>query len=209
MKTNFKSILLIGAGVIFTLLSACHFDHKDSTSIADSANKKQIAATDSANRANSTYSDSVNRANTLLKESASKFLVKSFESGMFEIQMARLVALKGLNADVKDLELNLLGSYNSITAKITEIATTAGFTLPAAIHADHQKDLNDLDKLAGADFDNKYVALVVADHKAAVNDYKDAYKNLPESLTKTFASETLPKIEDLFALAKKVKERIK
>jgi hypothetical protein len=42
-----------------------------------------------------------------------------------------------------------------------------------------------------------------------VDDYKDAYKNLGDGDTKTFAAETLPRIQDHLEMAKKVQDRIK
>ena len=64
-------------------------------------------------------------------------------------------------------------------------------------------------KLTGADFDKKYINAIVDGHEAAVSSYKDAYKNLSPGDTKTFAAETLPKIQDHLAMAKKVQDRIK
>ncbi|MDB5018229.1 MAG: hypothetical protein JWQ84_3061 [Mucilaginibacter sp.] len=204
MKTN-----LIAASAFLLLLSACRAGQKDSSAAADSANQKQITATDSANRSQSVSSDSANRAKTALKEDASKFLVKSYESGMFEIQLSQLAASNALDGDVKNLAAKLVTDHTAINAKISAIAASANFALPNKVNSDHQKDLQDMAKLTGADFDKKYMSTIVSGHEKSVNNYKDAYKNLAASDTKNFAGQTLPKIEDHLAMAKKVKDRIK
>jgi putative membrane protein len=209
MKTNLKNYLPIGAIACFVFLAACHSRSKDSSAAADSANQKQIAATDSASRAQSVTSDSASRAKTALKEDASKFLVASYESGMFEIQLSQLAATNALDGDIKKLAASLVTDHTAINAKISAIAASANFELPVAVNSDHQKDLQDIAKITGPDFDKKYINTIVGGHEKSVSNYKDAYKNLTASDTKTFAGETLPKIEEHLAMAKKVKDRIK
>jgi len=220
MKTNHIRYIALLSIVFFALSVGCHSGQKDSSSIADSANKAQIKstdsadkaqikATDSANKAQASSSDSSLKASKSLKEDASKFLVKSYESGIYEIQLSELAATNALDPDVKNLAVSLVAGHKAIDSKISAIAASANFLLPSAINADHQKSLQDLGKLTGADFDKKYINTIVSGHENAVSDYKDAYKNLSPGDTKTFAGETLPTIEDHLAMAKKVKDRIK
>jgi putative membrane protein len=209
MKTSFKNYLAYGSFALFIFFSACHSGSKDSSAVADSANQKQIAFTDSANRRLNSNADSANRVKTALQQDASKFLVKSYESGMYEIQLSQLAATNGLDPDVKGLAASLVTDHTAINAKINAIAASADFVLPGAVNADHQKDLQDMAKLTGADFDKKYINTIVSGHEKSINNYKDAYKLLIASDTKTFAGETLPKIEYHLAMAKKVKDKIK
>jgi putative membrane protein len=208
MKTNHFNLL---ASIGFALLmaaSACH-GAKDSTTVADSANQKQIASTDSANKAQVKSSDSSLKARTALKEDASKFLVKSYESGMYEVQLSQLAATNSLVAGVKDLAANLVTAHTAVNAKISAIAANANFALPTALNADHQKDLQNIGKLTGTDFDKKYINTIIDGHEKSIDSYKDAAKNLTPSDTKTFASETLPHLEEHLAMAKKGKDGLK
>ncbi len=209
MKTKFFNYLAVGAIALSITVTACHSGEKNSSAVADSANQKQIASTDSANKANVSAADSANGAKKTLKEDASKFLVKSYESGMYEIQLSQLAATNALDGDVKNLAASLVTAHTAINQQISAIAASANFVLPVAVDADHQKALADIGKITGADFDKKYVGTIVAGHEKSVDNYKDAYKNLAASDTRTFAGETLPKIEDHLAMAKKIKDRIK
>jgi len=209
MKTYAKKYLGLPTLALFTLALGCHSGQKDSSAIADSANQKQISATDSANKAQISSSDSSQKATKSLQQDASKFLVKSYESGLYEIQLSELAATNALDADVKNLAATLVTDHKLINSKIAAIAASANFILPEAVNTDHQKNLQDIGKLTGADFDKKYINTIVSGHENSVSDYKDAYKNLSAGDTKTFAGETLPKIEDHLEMAKKVKDRIK
>jgi putative membrane protein len=209
MKTKLKKHLTIGCLALFIGLSACHSGAKDSSAVADSTNQKQIAATDSANKAQANSADSANKAKKTLSEDASKFLVKNYESGMYEVQLSQMAATNALDTDVKNFAASLVTAHTAINAEIRAIAASANFALPVAVNADHQKELQDMQKITGADFDKKYINTIVDGHEKSVTSYKDAYKNLSPGDTKTFAAETLPKIEDHLAMAKKVKDRIK
>ncbi|HEY8782668.1 MAG TPA: DUF4142 domain-containing protein [Mucilaginibacter sp.] len=209
MKASFKNYLPVGTLAMLILLFACHSAPKDSISAADSANKKLIAADDSARKAQRVALDSADRSKTALLEDASKFLVKCYESGMYETQLSQLAATNALDADVKNLAATLVTDHTAINAQINAIAASANLVLPAVLTTDHQKDLKDMTKLTGADFDKKYASIIISGHEKSISNYKDAYKHLAPSDTKTFAGETLPKIQDHLAMAKKVKDRIK
>jgi putative membrane protein len=209
MKTIFKRYLFFLPAAIAMVLLSCHSKPKDSSAVADSANQKQITQTDSANKAQAAKSDSTLNAKKGLQEDASKFLVKSYESGMYEIQLSQLAATNAVDGDVKSLAAMLVTDHTAINAKINAIAASANFVLPAAVNTDHEKDLQAIAKLTGADFDKKYINTIVAGHEKSVSNYKDAYKNLSAGDTQTFAGETLPKIQNHLAMAKKVQDRIK
>ena len=209
MKTQALKLFAFPFIIVFASLAGCHSGSKDSTAVADSANQKTIAATDSANKAQVSHSDSSLNANKKLDQDASKFLVKSYEAGMYEIQLSQLAATNALSPDVKELAADLVTAHTTINSRMSAIAASANFVLPAAIDAGHQKDLQNIGKLTGADFDKKYVNTIVDGHENAVSDYKYAYKNLSPGDTRTFAATTLPKIQDHLAMAKKVQDRIK
>jgi putative membrane protein len=209
MKTKSLQRFAFPLIIVLVSIAGCHSGRRNSISVADSANQKEIAKRDSANKVQASRADSSILANKKLSEDESKFLVKSYEDGMYELGLAQLAAKNGLDADVKDLAAELVTAHSTINLKIRQIAATANFVLPAAIDADHQNDMQDLRKLRGADFDEKYINLIVDDYEDAVDDYKDAYKNLADGVVRTFAAETLPRFQDHLEMAKKVQDRIK
>src|ERR1700733_13831021 len=121
MKTQTIKLLAVPVIIFSSMLTGCHSSPKDSTAVADSANQKGIAKTDSANKAQASQADSSINANKKLSEDASKFLVKSYEAGMYEIQLSQLAATNGLDADVKSLAASLVTAHTDINAKISAI----------------------------------------------------------------------------------------
>jgi putative membrane protein len=207
MKILVKN-LLAGQLIMLLCLAACNANHKNSSEVADSANQEFIAKTDSANKVQEHRDDSALRANKDVMKDASKFLVKWYESGMYELQLSQLAATNALDADVKSLAVTFVNDHKAINTKIESIASHNNFVLPTSVNADHQRDLRDITKLTGANFDKKYINTIISAHEASVDSYKDAYKNLAPGDTKTFAGEALPAIEDHLSMAKKVAGRI-
>jgi putative membrane protein len=208
MKTTIKNYLFAAPLMVLLWLAACNGNRKNSSEVADSANQKFIAKADSANKVQEHKDDSALRANKDVMKDASKFLVKWYESGMYELQLSQLAATNALDADVKNLAVTFVNDHKAINTKIESIASHNNFVLPTSVNADHQRDLRDITKLTGADFDKKYVNTIISAHDESVDSYKNAYKNLAAGDTKTFAGQALPAIEDHLTMAKKVAGRI-
>jgi putative membrane protein len=198
----------MGQLLMLLCLTACHTNQKNSVDVADSANQKFISKTDSANKAQERTADSAIRANKDVMRDASKFLVKWYELGMYELQLSQLAASNGLDADVKNLAATLVKDHRDINTNIQSIASNNNFVLPTNLNIDHQRTLQDITKLNGADFDKKYINTIINAHEESVDSYKDAYKNLAAGDTKNFAGQALPALEDHLSMAKKVAKRI-
>lgn len=221
MKTPFK-IYLAGAFIAAAAaLTSCGNTKSNNASYAaDSANKDQIRKTDSArneavahadsgNKAMIAKGDSANKAVKDLKEDAAKFLVKAFESGMFEIELSQMAATHAASAEVKQLASHLVVAHKDMNAQMAKIAFDAAYKLPGGIDSDHAKDLNKLDKLKGADFDKQFMDMIVSGHEKSVDNYKKAGKELSMGETKNYVVKILPVIEEHLAMARKLKDRIK
>lgn len=221
MKTLIKNYIAGAAILVVAALSACTNTKSNNASYAaDSANKAKIATTDTAKIDSIAQVDSNNKkaetkANEAIKEkkklmeNEAAFLVKSYEGGLFEIELAELAASHAANADVKQLATQLIAAHKAFNSQMLSIAFNATYTLPGGIDSDHAKDLTNLDKLKGNDFDKKFMDMIVSTHQKSVDAYSDASKKLAAGETKSYAAQTLPKIQGHLAMAKKLKDRLK
>jgi putative membrane protein len=218
MKTSLK-IYIAGAAILS--FSACTNTKSNNASYAaDSANKAIIEKTDSANNELAAKkdsgnkealnkADSANKAKKELKEDASKFLVKSYEASLFEIELAQSAVKHATNAAVKKLAADLIPSHKDMNGKMQAIAFNASFKLPGGIDSGHAKDLTDLEKLKGTDYDQKFMDMIVSAHEKSADNYKKAYNDLSAGETKEYAGKTFPVINSHLEMAKKVKASLK
>jgi predicted outer membrane protein len=76
-----------------------------------------------------------------------------------------------------------------------------GVDLSKEIAKGQKKDLDDYQKLSGADFDKKYVDAMVKDHKSATKEFDDAAKNAKNPELKAWAGEVAPKLHNHLQMA--------
>ena len=205
MKTTITHVFAGAAIIAVSALAACSSGSKNASDKADSVNKGLTEKADSTNKAAVAAADSVNS----LREDAAQFLVKSYESGIFEIQLSQLAATNATSTQVKTFAAHLVTAHTDINSQMLKIAMNANYKLPGAVDAGHAKTLDEMTRTKGNDFDKKYMDMMVSGHEKSVKNYSDAAHNLSGGATKEFATATLPKIEDHLAMAKKVKDGLK
>ena len=67
--------------------------------------------------------------------------------------------------------------------------------LPATVSEAQQKEVDNLSKKTGNDFDKAYVKLMIEDHKKDIDDFKKASKNVTDADLKNFAVNALPVLQ--------------
>lgn len=89
-----------------------------------------------------------------------------------------------------------------------EVASRESITLPRDISAKDQATYDRLSKLNGAAFDRAYAKAMVKDHETDVAAFqKEANAGKDDSL-KSFASETLPTLQDHLKQAKEMMKSV-
>jgi putative membrane protein len=91
--------------------------------------------------------------------------------------------------------------HEEANQKLSPIAQAMGVDLSKEIAKGQKKDLDDYQKLSGADFDKKYVDAMVKDHKKDVKEFDDAAKNAKNPELKSWAGEVAPKLHNHLQMA--------
>jgi putative membrane protein len=135
-------------------------------------------------------------AGTGQNEDTSEFAMKAANGGMMEVELGRMAQEKGMSKDVKEFGAMMVADHSKANEELKTLATAKNITLPATIGEDMQKDVNDLAKLSGKEFDKKYVSMMVDDHKEDVDAFKKAAEdNSVDPDIKAFAAKTLPTLQ--------------
>jgi putative membrane protein len=190
-----KKVSLLVLLVISTLsFQACSEKKKESDDSVENAENANEAKED---------------AGTGATEESSEFAVKAATGGMMEVELGRLAQEKGQSKDVKDFGAMMATDHAKANEELKTIAATQNITLPTTLGEDQQKHVNDLSKLSGAEFDKKYVSLMVDDHKEDIDLFKKAAEDdKTNPAVKSFASKTLPTLQkhldEINAIDKKI-----
>ncbi|MGK6341345.1 DUF4142 domain-containing protein [Chryseobacterium sp. DT-3] len=201
-----NSVLTLFAAVT---LIACK--KNETTSVHESTDATTVSAPAESGM---TVTDSTKMAdNTATKNSLSdqdkKFADAAAKGGMMEVMMGQLAATNASHAKVKALGEMMVKDHSKANDELKKWAATAGYSLPASLDAEQQKEYDGLKAKKGAEFDKKYTDLMVSDHKKDIEEFKKEASEGKEASLKSFASKTLPTLEHHLMESEKAKNAVK
>jgi len=154
--------------------------------------------------------DKKDDANTMaVTEDDSKFLVFAADAGMTEIQAAETAKSMAISDKAKGFADEMIKDHTAAAEQVKALAATKNVTLPTAISDDHRKDIDDLSKKKGSDFEKAYINMMVDDHQKVVDKFKDASDKCKDPDIKALASKLLPTLQAHLDHAKMLKDGLK
>ena len=139
----------------------------------------------------------------------SGFVRKAAMGGMAEVELGNLAQQKASNDQVKQFGAKMVQDHGKANDELKQLASSKGIDLPSALDSKHQKDMDKLNKLSGAQFDKAYMSHMVDDHKKDVSEFKKQAKSGKDADVKAFASKTLPTLEEHLQLAQTTNDAVK
>jgi putative membrane protein len=149
------------------------------------------------------HDSSMGHAGTMGKMSAKdkKFMMDAATGGMEEVALGKLAASNASDADVKSFGQRMVDDHSKANDQLKQVAQSKGVTLPADVTKSQQKDIDKLSKMNGAAFDSAYMKMMVSDHKKDVAEFSKEAKSGADTDVKSFASTTLPTLQDHLKMA--------
>jgi putative membrane protein len=135
-----------------------------------------------------------------------EFVFDAAKGGMTEVEMGKLAAEHAKNDEVKKFAQRMVDDHSKAGDQLKSIAESKGIRLPQEIEAKDRAMINRLSKLNGAAFDRAYMQQMVADHVKDVNEFKKEASSGRDSQVKSFASTTLPTLEEHLQQAKQARQ---
>jgi len=143
-----------------------------------------------------------------LDKSDRTFVEKATIGGMTEVAAGKLAQDKATDPSVKAFAARMVSDHTKAGAELTKVAASEGVTVPGAIDKSHQKDIDDLAKKSGKDFDKAYVKAMVSDHKDTVSLFEKQAKSGKDANLKQFASTTLPTLQDHLQMIEAIEKKL-
>jgi putative membrane protein len=144
-----------------------------------------------------------------VSKSDQDFAVNTANAGMTEIQAGQLAQQKGMAKDVKEYGAMMVKDHTAAADKLKTVAASKNITLPATISPEMQKDIDDLQKKEGKEFDKAYIDMMISDHKKVINAFEDESKNGSDADIRAFASSTLTTLRHHLDEAEKCNKMMK
>ena len=130
-----------------------------------------------------------------------KFLKDAAQGGMMEINLGKLGTQKGQDPAVKEFAQKLVTDHSKALDELKMIAEKKGITLPTEMAPKHQKMVDHLSSLSGAEFDKAFALHMVKDHKKDIAAFQKASRNHEDAEVSEFATKTLPTLQEHLRIA--------
>lgn len=135
-----------------------------------------------------------------------EFVLDAAQGGMAEVELGRLAAERAKNDEVKKFAQRMVDDHTKAGDQLKSIAATRGIKLPTEMEAKDKALMTRLQKLNGAAFDRAYMQAMVSDHVKDVNEFKKEANAGRDPQVKSFASSTLPTLEEHLQHARQARQ---
>ncbi|MDB5235995.1 MAG: hypothetical protein JWR44_2988 [Hymenobacter sp.] len=132
-----------------------------------------------------------------------EFMMSAAHSDQNEIQQSKMALAKGVTGAAKEMANKMIADHTKSTAMLKPIAAKKGVTLPTDMDAEHKAMAPAMQKLSGQEFEQKYMAQMVADHQKTANTMMAHEKMTQDADLKAFIGKTLPVVQQHLGMAQK------
>ena len=130
------------------------------------------------------------------------FIKKAAAGGKAEVELGQLAVQKAASQDVKQFGQRMVDDHSKANDQLKQVATSKGVAVPDKLAPKDAATKAKLEKLSGEQFDRAYMQDMVMDHTKDVSEFRTESKTAKDPDVKSFASETLPTLQDHLKQAK-------
>lgn len=147
-------------------------------------------------------------ASMMMKSADVHFMMKAAQGGMAEVKLGQLATEKGSNPDVKVFGQKMIDDHTKANDQLKSIAQEQGVNLPTSLNGKDQATYDRLSRLSGAEFDKQYAKHMLMDHQEDVKDFQKEANNGKDEKVKSFASQTLPVLQQHLQMVKDMQSKV-
>ena len=148
------------------------------------------------NKTYSSASPNTNSSNKAVDSADKKFVREAAQGNLAEIELGQLAEQKASSPEVKKFAERMVQDHTKANDQLKEIARNKGISLPDSPAVKDKLTKDRLSKTNGEKFDREYMSDMVKDHEKDVSAFKHESQSGSDTDVKSFASKTLPKLQD-------------
>ncbi len=195
MKKTYLALAL-ATTTFFACNSGTSSGTGDSTTSGSMGAASDTGSMNTMNNDTSAASATTMNANTKpVSDMDKKFMMDAAAGGNTEIMASQMAQSMSTNQKIKDFAGMMITDHTKAGDELKTIASQKNVTLPDSVMDDQHRNLDDLRKKSGKDFDKAYVKMMVKDHKETVDKFQMASEKCDDGDVKSFAAKTLPTIK--------------
>jgi putative membrane protein len=124
-----------------------------------------------------------------------QFVLEAASVGMAETELGRLAQKRGSSPEVKQFGAMMVKDHTAANKELKKIAAKKKFPLPTALSTEDKEHYEELAKLKGKDFDEKFMETMVKGHDKAIASFENVVEKGQDPDIKAWAEKTLPTLK--------------
>lgn len=152
--------------------------------------------------------EAASTSKTSTAPAAKTFMQEAASGGLMEVELGKIAAQRASSSDVKEFGQRMVTDHTKANDELKDLASRKNVTLHEGLDAKQQAEVKRLSKLSGHEFDQSYMKAMTTDHEHDVAAFKKAASSSPDADVKSFASQTLPTLEDHLSNARRVEAEV-
>ncbi len=136
-----------------------------------------------------------------------EFLATAIQAGLAEVQLAELALERAQDEQVRNFAERMIEDHTAANEQLVSLAETAGMTPPTEPDPQHQALHQELSELSGEEFDRRYMASQVEDHRTAVELYSTEATQ-PTGPVDELAGQLLPTLREHLEMAEQISQAL-
>jgi putative membrane protein len=130
-----------------------------------------------------------------------QFVKQAAQGGMEEIQSGQAAEQKGASPAVKQLGRTLVTDHTMMDDQLKRIAQQQGFTLPQSLDQEDRQELQQMNKLNGAEFDKQFTGEQIEDHTKMIQLLQKEAQTTQDPALRSFAQSGIPVMQKHLRMA--------
>jgi putative membrane protein len=205
---QYKALAALSASLL--LLGACNKSQSGAPPPTDAANNSMATSSPPVATAEDAAAAGVGNLSAATTTTAQGFVTAAATSDMYEIQAGKLAETKAADPAVKKFAARMVHDHTATTHQLQQLLKSGSISATPPTELDERRKgmINNLESANPSDFDKTYIDQQVAAHQEAVNLFNGYASKGDNDALKTFASTTLPKLQDHLSMAKDIQSKL-
>jgi putative membrane protein len=143
-----------------------------------------------------------------VSSSEREFLVKSAQTNIAEIEMARWALKNSSNRDVREFANTIQNDVTRTLEDLSDLMKDKNVRRPEIPAADIRQDISRMGGLGGPEFDREFINMMVAEIQQAAGMFRDQAAEATDGDVQKFAEDSLPQLEMHLDKARRLQSKL-
>jgi putative membrane protein len=136
------------------------------------------------------------------------FVQQAASGGMAEVELAKMASKKASAKEVKGYAKTMIRVHGQANRELKTIAAKKKYPMPTSMTTEQKEAYNELAKLKGQAFDERYMEVMTDEHRKMEDVFKQVIDRGQDDDLKSWAQKNLPVIQEHLEHAKQTEKKV-